>query len=116
MTMGAMDLAGAARAVHSVRLVDALDPASTALEAAAARGADPGTALAEAAAAAERGREAARQMMAQHGKAAVFREQTIGVEDPGAAVGALILEGFARSWRGGLPCGPDRKSDRLVND
>jgi hypothetical protein len=36
-------------------------------------------------------------MMSQHGKAAVFREQTIGIDDPGAAVGALILQGFAAS-------------------
>jgi dihydroxyacetone kinase-like protein len=78
-------------------VVDALDPAATAIEAAAARGADVRTALAEAAEAAEQGRAAARQMMSQHGKAAVFREQTIGVDDPGAAVGALILQGFAAS-------------------
>ncbi len=78
-------------------VVDALDPAATALEAAAARGTDIRTALAEAATAAEHGRTAARQMMSQHGKAAVFREQTIGIDDPGAAVGALILQGFAAS-------------------
>jgi dihydroxyacetone kinase-like protein len=78
-------------------VVDALDPAATALEAAAARRADMRAALTEAATAAENGRAAARQMMSQHGKAAVFREQTIGVDDPGAAVGALILQGFAQS-------------------
>jgi dihydroxyacetone kinase-like protein len=78
-------------------VVDALDPAATALEAAAARGTDMRAALADAAVAAEHGRVAARQMMSQHGKAAVFREQTIGVDDPGAAVGELILQGFARS-------------------
>lgn len=78
-------------------VVDALDPAATVLEAAAARGAGVRAALAEAATAAENGRAAARQMMSQHGKAAVFREQTIGVDDPGAAVGALILQGFAQS-------------------
>jgi dihydroxyacetone kinase-like protein len=78
-------------------VVDALDPAATALEAAAARGADVRSALGAAAEAAEQGRVAARQMMSQHGKAAVFREQTIGIDDPGAAVGALILRGFSAS-------------------
>ncbi|MEO7190050.1 MAG: hypothetical protein ABI051_03235 [Vicinamibacterales bacterium] len=34
---------------------------------------------------------------AQHGKAAAFREQTIGVEDPGAFVGALLVQGFAEA-------------------
>jgi hypothetical protein len=34
---------------------------------------------------------AAWQLPAQHRKAAVFREQTIGAEDPGAYVGALLL-------------------------
>lgn len=80
-------------------VIDALDPAATALEAAADRGDGLHTAFAHAAAAADAGRLAARQMMSQHGKAAVFREQTIGLDDPGAYVGALILRGFAEALR-----------------
>ena len=75
-------------------VVDALDPAATALAGSATRGEPLAVALASAAAAAEAGRDAARQMMSQHGKASAFREQTIGVDDPGAHVGALIIKGF----------------------
>jgi dihydroxyacetone kinase-like protein len=45
--------------------------------------------------AAQQGNEAARMMKSQHGKAAVYQDQTIGKEDPGARVGVLIMEGFA---------------------
>lgn len=35
-----------------------------------------------------------KDMVSQHGKAAVFREQTKGLVDPGAAATALMIEGF----------------------
>lgn len=78
-------------------VADAIAPAADALEQAAARGDSPPAALQAAAIAADAGREAARGMMAQHGKAAVFREQTVGVDDPGASAGALLVRGFAEA-------------------
>jgi dihydroxyacetone kinase-like protein len=41
-------------------------------------------------------------MKSQHGKAAVYQDQTIGKEDPGASVGVLIVQGFARSIENNL--------------
>lgn len=76
-------------------VVDALDPAAQALSTAATDGVALKVALDAAAAAAVAGQQAARDMMSQHGKASVFREQTVGVDDPGAHVGVLIVQGFA---------------------
>jgi hypothetical protein len=33
-------------------------------------------------------------MINQHGKAAVFREKSLGLLDPGAAAATLMIEGF----------------------
>lgn len=44
--------------------------------------------------AAEAGLEKAKAFMSQHGKAAVFREKTIGLADPGCVAFRLMLEGF----------------------
>lgn len=75
-------------------IVDVLDPVATALEEAAASGAS-GSSIARAAVdAASRGEEAAKQMMSQHGKAAIYREQTVGKPDPGATAGAILVRGF----------------------
>ena len=63
---------------------------------AAVQGKQLSEALAAASEAAARGNEAARMMKSQHGKAAVYRNQTIGKEDPGASVGVLIVQGFAK--------------------
>lgn len=73
--------------------VDAILPASEAAGAAASKPLPD--AMADIAAAAERGREAAKSLMSQHGKAAVFREKTIGMEDPGCAAFCLMIKGFA---------------------
>ncbi|TVR04413.1 MAG: dihydroxyacetone kinase subunit L [Spirochaetaceae bacterium] len=75
-------------------IVDVVDPVATALEEAAARGDGVGALVEAAESAASMGEEAARQMMSQHGKAAVYREQTIGKPDPGATAGVLIVRGF----------------------
>ena len=75
-------------------VADALAPAADAADAAAARGETLESAVTAAAAGADAGRDRARTMMSQHGKAAVFREQTIGLEDPGAYAGALIVRTF----------------------
>lgn len=76
-------------------VVDTLLPATEAIEQAAERGQDLPTAIVAAVAAARQGNEAARMMKSQHGKAAVYQDQTIGKEDPGASVGVLLIEGFA---------------------
>lgn len=41
--------------------------------------------------------EKTKELMSQHGKAAVFREKTVGLEDPGGAAAALLVEGFAKA-------------------
>lgn len=76
-------------------IVDSLHPATVAMEKACAEGKSLTDALADALAAAEEGNEAAKQMKAEHGRAAVFQDQTIGKEDAGAYVGVLIIRGFA---------------------
>jgi len=81
-------------------IVDVTDPVATALEKAARDGSD-GSELAKAAVeAAKAGEEAAKGMISQHGKAAVYREQTLGKPDPGATAGSLIVQGFFSVFEG----------------
>ena len=75
-------------------IIDALDPATTALEHAAAGSKSIEEALQDAYQAALEGVENSKQMEAQHGRAAYYREKSIGVQDPGATVGALLFKGF----------------------
>ncbi len=51
-------------------------------------------ALRKASLAAFNGLEATKSMIAQHGKAAVFPDKSIGLQDAGATVGLLIIEGM----------------------
>lgn len=75
-------------------IVDVTDPVATALEA-AVENTDGASALAEAAVhAAHDGEIAAREMISQHGKAAIYREKTKGKPDPGATAGEIIIRGF----------------------
>lgn len=48
---------------------------------------------------AEKGLMAERTMMSQHGKAAVFREKTIGVSDPGSEAVYIMLKACAESMQ-----------------
>jgi phosphoenolpyruvate---glycerone phosphotransferase subunit DhaL len=80
-------------------ILDALAPATDALGAALEGGANLEAALADAAEAAERGAEGTRAMQARHGRAGRYFEQSIGHEDAGAAVGAIIVAGFAKGVR-----------------
>ena len=48
---------------------------------------------------AEKGLEEGKKLMSQHGKAAVFREKTIGLEDPGSLAFCLMVKGFAEAVR-----------------
>ncbi len=72
-------------------IVDVLDPVARQLEEAAAEGMALPAALAAAADAADAALEQTKSMMAQHGKAAAFQEKTVGLQDAGATVGALLL-------------------------
>ncbi|MBC8130120.1 MAG: DAK2 domain-containing protein [Rhizobiaceae bacterium] len=72
-------------------LLDVLHPIATTLEAQAAVDAPLSTALAAAASAATSALDATKSMKAQHGKAAAFQDRTIGLQDAGATVGALIV-------------------------
>jgi phosphoenolpyruvate---glycerone phosphotransferase subunit DhaL len=74
-------------------IVDVLEPVAVAAEKAASSG-NMTTVVAAILDAAEKGEEAARGMMSEHGKAAVYREQTIGKPDPGAVAGRLMIEAF----------------------
>jgi len=56
----------------------------------------PSEALWAGQAAAEKAFEQTKQLTSQHGKAAVFREKSIGLPDPGSAAILLIIQGFAK--------------------
>jgi dihydroxyacetone kinase-like protein len=77
-------------------IIDALLPARDALQSAG-----PEATLAEAwqaaAQAAEAGLEATRQMKAVHGRAAYRGENSVGVVDPGATVGMMLVKAFAEA-------------------
>lgn len=72
-------------------IIDVLDPVATVLADAAAQGATLADALARAATAAEDALEATKSLVAQHGKAAAFQEKTVGLQDAGATVGAMLI-------------------------
>ena len=76
-------------------VLDVLDPIAATLEAQALSGATLSDALAATTGAAKEALEATKSMSAQHGKAAAFRDKTIGLQDAGATVGYLLIE---RMW------------------
>lgn len=80
-------------------MLDALAPAVEALEKAASEGKDMGTAWSEAAQAAEAGVEKTKAMQSVHGRAAYYREQSIGKQDPGATAMMYIIRGIAKAVR-----------------
>ena len=77
-------------------LVDVLVPAVEAMESFAAD--DVALIWKQAEEGAARGIEAAKGLEAQHGKAAVFREKTIGLEDPGGRAVYLLIKSFAEAF------------------
>jgi dihydroxyacetone kinase-like protein len=79
-------------------ILDVLKPAADAL--AANRTRNVKEALASAEQAAAEGLEKTKSMMSQHGKAAVFREKTIGIQDPGGTAGLLIVKAFRQAFGG----------------
>ena len=90
---GTQDLGGAK--VGDKTLLDALVPALEAFDAAVAVGASFGEALDRLSAAAERGRDSTKQLVAKIGRAARLGERSRGVLDPGAASCCLILQTLA---------------------
>jgi phosphoenolpyruvate---glycerone phosphotransferase subunit DhaL len=78
-------------------MVDALDPAVTAMREALARGASSGEMLRSAAEAAETGMRATIPMQARKGRASYLGERSIGHQDPGATSTALIIRALERT-------------------
>jgi dihydroxyacetone kinase-like protein len=76
-------------------ILDSLVPASEAVKQAIADNKSLRETLAAAFTAAEQGAHSTIQMQSRHGRAARYLERSIGIQDPGAAVGALMLKAFA---------------------
>lgn len=81
-------------------MYDALAPACAALAVAGARGAPLAEALADAATAAEEGRDGTTPMLARKGRASYLGERSIGHQDPGATSVALLVRAAAESVMG----------------
>ncbi len=109
-----LDVAGCGRMLHAglagvaelggakpgdKTMLDALVPAVAAFDAARAAGADFAACLDAMAAAAERGRDATREMVAKVGRAARLGERSRGVLDAGAASCCLILQTLAAALK-----------------
>ena len=73
-------------------LLDVMGPASRALSAAAASGADPAEAVRQACDAARAGLAATRDLEPKHGRARLARDRSRGHEDAGAASAVIVWE------------------------
>jgi dihydroxyacetone kinase-like protein len=80
-------------------LVDSLEPATVSFGESAQAGIDLQCALGKAAEAARLGSESTKKLIAKHGKARYLGEQTLGHEDPGAYVIALLFQTLADRYR-----------------
>jgi dihydroxyacetone kinase-like protein len=78
-------------------IVDALEPATTALQSALGAGEPLVTALDAASAAAEEGARATVPLQARKGRASYLGERSVGHQDPGATSTALIMRALARA-------------------
>ena len=76
-------------------IIDSIKPAADALKMSAGEGFKP--ALEAACKAAEAGLEATKEMIAQHGRIAYYKEKSRGHQDPGATVGVLMIKVFAET-------------------
>jgi len=92
---GVRELGGAADGDKT--MVDALDPAVTALRDAIGDGADLPAAVARAAKAAEEGARATIPLVARKGRASYLGERSAGHEDPGAASSVLLFAALAEA-------------------
>lgn len=75
-------------------LVDVLYPAAQALREAAQSAGNLAEAVTKSYEAAQEGHEKAKDLVAQHGRAAYYREQSSGKVDPGAAAALIIIQGM----------------------
>ena len=73
-------------------IIDSLKPAADTLTQLNAEHLD--RALPAALSAAEKGLEATKDMIAQHGRIAYYKEQSKGHQDPGATAGVILIKGF----------------------
>jgi phosphoenolpyruvate---glycerone phosphotransferase subunit DhaL len=89
------DLGGAV--VGDATIVDALDPAATALREAVDAGHSLPRAVSAAAVAAEEGAKATIPLQARKGRASYLGERSIGHQDPGATSTALIMRALERA-------------------
>jgi dihydroxyacetone kinase-like protein len=80
-------------------MMDALVPAVEGYEKAVAEGASFSEALNRMAAAAEKGKEGTRDMIAKLGRASRLGERSRGILDAGAASCSLILKSFSDSFQ-----------------
>ena len=76
-------------------VIDSLKPAADTLAQLSAE--DHTRALSAALSAAEKGLESTKNMIAQHGRIAYYKEQSKGQEDPGATAGVILIKGFILS-------------------
>ena len=76
-------------------LLDALVPAVEAMQAAQAEGQSLAEGLQTAATAAQAGAEATTPLKSKFGRASWLQDQTIGVQDPGATVVAVVMKALA---------------------
>lgn len=76
-------------------LLDVLFPVARAME--DCESSDISVCLTNAVAIAEDSLEKTKEMINQHGKAAVYREQSLGHLDPGATAAYFLVKGFARA-------------------
>jgi dihydroxyacetone kinase-like protein len=82
-------------------MIDALAPACDALDAALATGQPLDEALAAAADAARKGRDATIPLVAHKGRASYLGERSAGHQDPGATSTALLIDAAASTLAGG---------------
>lgn len=81
--------------VGNKTMLDALAPTVEALDEASKAGKSLAAAWQDAATAAEKGVEATKSMQSVHGRAAYYREKSIGRQDPGATAVMYIVRGVA---------------------
>jgi dihydroxyacetone kinase-like protein len=73
-------------------IIDSLKPAADTLV--EFKGEDVVKALQAALISSENGLESTKNMVAQHGRIAYYKEQSMGREDPGAVAGVILIKGF----------------------
>lgn len=91
---------GGGAALGDKTMLDALVPAVEALKGAQAEGKSLMEALNQAAVAAQSGAEATAPLKSKFGRAGWLQDQTIGVQDPGATVVAVVMRALAEYMAG----------------